>query len=292
MNLPLIALLLSVSICSTALAWDVDIRCCDDPKDFPECDRRRWRRDLSAPEWDFLKEKFGVIEEEREDGEIADVSHLRGSATDSDDHRQLDFRDSLMEDEAFDFEEEKEEEDEEDDGVDQDHRQLASEFWFRLKLHWERGFCWQGEWKHRKVRTTRNMRYNLAPGPRHLLDLSMTVFRQWCMECDGSSCGKGDLLKVQVCSTSEDKQKFQWIPLNKKEGRLKVKDKNLCWEQVSDSRQFKLQTCDSGEPKQRLVGFKPDGPFRLQPKGFKERCMSQFHEPKAGRWVCVCWYLL
>lgn len=130
-------------------------------------------------------------------------------------------------------------------------RELASNLRFNLRLHWEEGYCWQEEWRERR----------------------------WCMECDGDKCNEGDQLEIQYCENVA-RQEFSWIPTNGG-GRLKVSDKNLCFERIDNNR-FRLKTCSSSS-KQVLVGFNANKPFELYPIGFVDKkCFSNEHHPKSG----------
>jgi hypothetical protein len=119
---------------------------------------------------------------------------------------------------------------------------------FNLKLYWEKGYCWQAEWKERK----------------------------WCMECAGNTCDEDDILEIQVCEDTK-RQEFTWVPAEGG-GRLKVSNKNLCLQRMSPNF-FKLKTC-SATIKQILVGFITDGPFELHPYEDENKCLNQHHHPK------------
>ena len=167
--------------------------------------------------------------------------------------------------ESWDMMDEEYEEPESSDDVDENislevvrhltDRELASDLRFNLKIHWAVGYCWQEEWRERK----------------------------WCMECEGDSCNEDDKLAVQVCENVA-RQEFSWIPTNGG-GRLKVSNKNLCFEQV-DTNRYKLKTCSSSS-KQVLVGFNSNRPFELYPRGSEDKkCFSNnWHHPKAGEEV-------
>ncbi|KAI2492543.1 Ricin-type beta-trefoil lectin domain [Fragilaria crotonensis] len=131
-------------------------------------------------------------------------------------------------------------------------RELASTLRFNMKIHWQEGYCWQEEWKERK----------------------------WCMECDGDTCGEGDKLELQVCENVA-RQEFNWVPTSGG-GRLKVSNKNLCFERVGTN-EYRLKICSSSS-KQVLVGFNANKPFELYPRGLEgEKCLSNNrHHPKAS----------
>ncbi|KAI2506108.1 hypothetical protein MHU86_8339 [Fragilaria crotonensis] len=134
--------------------------------------------------------------------------------------------------------------------------ELSSGLRFNMKIHWQEGYCWQDEWEE----------------------------RNWCMQCDGHVCGEGDKLEVQVCE-KVTQQEFSWVPTDVG-GRLKVADKNLCFQHINRT-MYRLEVCSSSE-KQVLVGFSASTPFELYPhKLVGKRCFSSQHHPKASEEVMI-----
>jgi hypothetical protein len=104
------------------------------------------------------------------------------------------------------------------------------------------------------------------------------------MQCDGHVCGEGDKLEVQVCE-NVTQQEFSWVPTDVG-GRLKVADKNLCFQHINRT-MYRLEVCSSSE-KQVLVGFSASAPFELYPhKLVGKRCFSSQHHPKASEEVMI-----
>jgi hypothetical protein len=123
-----------LEILAVTNAWDVDIRCCDDPKDFPDCEKRRTLEngfEEESPLWALVDAEPDIHQEDESDVDTSndEVSrYLRGNEQ------------------------------------DQSRRQLDN-FRFQLRMHWEEGFCWQAEWKERKVRQN-NLREAILSGNR------------------------------------------------------------------------------------------------------------------------------
>ncbi|CAB9508153.1 receptor-like protein kinase [Seminavis robusta] len=148
-----------------------------------------------------------------------------------------------------------------DQATNQSERQILEEdpTSFMMRLHWEKGNCWQGE----------------------------RIRRQWCMACDkGDDCRSGDKLWTQFCDNSVG-QKFTWIPRvgpaddddNQNYGQLKLAYFNLCLERMTTNT-YQLQRCDSDSPYQVLVGWHPTRPFELHPTENHQKCINQHHHPR------------
>jgi len=123
---------------------------------------------------------------------------------------------------------------------------------FQLKLYWEEGYCWQNEWDE----------------------------REWCLECEGLSCGEDDYLWIKKCDDDENKQRFVYRPISGTEGGhlLPYGRQDLCWEQTRVNA-HQLRPC-SNEPKQIIMGIQFDGIFEMHPGGQPEKCLEQHHDPK------------
>lgn len=153
------------------------------------------------------------------------------------------------------------------------HRQLDGEFNFQLKMYWEEGYCWQEEWDE----------------------------REWCLECEGSSCGEDDHLWLQKCDDDEDEQRFTYEIVDATTQAVKIKPldrQDLCWTRVAVN-EHQLQPCGdgfkdeiTGLDKQVLIGLTESGSFELHPNGFaneinglvnETRCMCNHHHPKVSR---------
>ena len=126
---------------------------------------------------------------------------------------------------------------------------------FRLRLHWERGYTWQGK------RTE--------------------MF--YCMECRGS-CKSGTSIQIDNCSSSDIRQKFIAV------GRTirPASNPSLCLTVSGYGGKrspIKLRHCSSstkssGSSNQNFRDLKSSGKFELQPEGKSGRCLSQHHHPK------------
>ena len=128
-------------------------------------------------------------------------------------------------------------------------RELQSSYRFKLRMHWQLGYCWQDEW----------------------------IERFWCAQCVGTSCNEGDVLNVRACKRGVAAQEFTWIP-TKGGGRLKVARKDLCLERTGTN-EFELRNCSS-TLLQVLVGFNPYRPFEISPFGNAgKKCFTQDHHP-------------
>lgn len=93
---------------------------------------------------------------------------------------------------------------------------------FRLKLYWEHGYYWLKEfWE-----------------------------REWCMQCDGDSCGVGDKIFIHYCS-----DKSSWFLLkNLQNGstQLQIAASNLCLQLLNNTDIF-VEQCDSKAVSQKYV---------------------------------------
>jgi hypothetical protein len=129
---------------------------------------------------------------------------------------------------------------------------------FQLKMYWEPGFCWQGEWED----------------------------RVYCMDCDTRTCNEGGILELQFCSyESEDDdvrdQRLQWIPTAEDVtvGRIKAASGNLCMERI-ENKNYELRECNLDSVRQLLIGFSYTDPFEILAQYDNTRCLNQQHDPK------------
>jgi hypothetical protein len=156
-----------------------------------------------------------------------------------------------------------------------DHRNLGL-LTFQMKLHWEREYCWQGEWDERK----------------------------WCMSCYGGKCSEEEVIWIQECNDAII-QRFVWEPVDvsgrNKTGKLKPYTRqDLCLENVGAEGNysyfgvdnpnwwnFLLRTCDPDNVStQILEGYDFDNAFKLVAHNNSqtppERCITMQHHPRAG----------
>ena len=142
-----------------------------------------------------------------------------------------------------------------------------TEFSFRLRLHWQRGYYWQDDWSDREM--------------------------YWCMECESDPCREDDDVYIDTCSDS-DRQQFRKVG----DTFRPVQDSSLCWTYIgrsndylidaklvlSGKRHLVLRPCmdsRSGYVEQNFDGFKWDGEvFELHPLGREDQCITQWHHPK------------
>jgi hypothetical protein len=147
---------------------------------------------------------------------------------------------------------------------------------FQMKLHWEEGYCWQGEWDERK----------------------------WCMSCHGGTCDEEEVLWTQECNDAIV-QRFVWEPVElsgrNKTGKLKPYTRqDLCLENVGAEGNyshynldnpiwwnFLLRACDPDNASSQILdGYDFDNAFILRAhnisEGRPERCITMHHHPRAG----------
>ena len=139
-------------------------------------------------------------------------------------------------------------------GPDTTHRKLEDVTFFRVKMYWQEGYCWQEEWEE----------------------------REWCLECQGASeCRDGDYLWIKECD-DDPQQKFIYESVSGTGGgRLKPHERqDLCWERTRDNAR-QLKPCSS-DANQIIKGIKYDGPFEMVPYGAAREndCLTQSHHPK------------
>lgn len=129
----------------------------------------------------------------------------------------------------------------------------------RLRLYWEKGYRWQ--------------------------ETSKETF--WCMECDGS-CSSGNKIKIKWCSSSDNKQKFQYY-YDDKTYRPKSRP-DLCFTENGFNSKYnpiRLRTCEPGNKKQQWINdpaFDEKGrkQFEIHPARDKSKCLTQQHHPRSG----------
>ena len=136
------------------------------------------------------------------------------------------------------------------------HRELEDVDYFQIRMYWEEGYCWQEE----------------------------NFERPWCWECEGSSCGKNDMIVTMKCkSTSKQRFVYEEVKSNGMVIGGKIKPytrQDLCFERTRVNA-YQLKTCDSNT-NQIIVGFALDGRFELHPYGIEEKCLTQHHHPKSN----------
>jgi len=125
---------------------------------------------------------------------------------------------------------------------------------FRLKLFW-RDYYWQEE----------------------------DFERAWCMQCDGSSCQRGDKVRVSECDSGNEM--FRFINQENNEVQIYLADFDLCLESRSGERDLKVEECDNSESQRFWPG--PEGDFmgdrfELSPIWSRDECLTQRHHPKEG----------
>jgi hypothetical protein len=121
---------------------------------------------------------------------------------------------------------------------------------FRIKMWWQEGYYWQEE----------------------------SFERKWCFQCR-SSCNVGVEIAIRECSNSNTK--FQFVGSG--QVQVKVVDKDLCMELMSDNVKITLQKCSSSS-RQKFT----DGPGDFNGQKFELQtvavagCLSQPHHPRDG----------
>lgn len=146
---------------------------------------------------------------------------------------------------------------------------------FKLKMYWEKDYCWQLE----------------------------AFDRNWCMSCHGGSCGEDDLLWIQECNDALI-QRFVWEPVSiagrSDTGKLKpYLAQDLCLTFVGTDGTYShfgvtnprwwyylLKPCnDTNFDTQIFEGFSKAEPFEflaVNSTTNEERVLSQAHDPRAG----------
>ncbi len=143
-----------------------------------------------------------------------------------------------------------------------------TQFSFRLRMHWQRGYFWQDDWSDREM--------------------------YWCMECASESCEDNDDVYIDHCSDKE-KQQFRKVGNTLRP----ILDLNLCLTYIGDAshkmveaklvlsgkEHIILRPCFSsraGYAEQNFEDIKWNGePFELHPLGREDQCITQWHHPKA-----------
>lgn len=146
---------------------------------------------------------------------------------------------------------------------------------FQIRLHWTPESCWQG---------------------------NCNVEKNWCLQCEGRFCNRGDILWIEPCRDDlPDQQLFSWVPIptatvavlepsesktgqhlaTTEWGQLRIRDVNeveflstsfiqpryYCLERAEDLNLYTLQHCNATHPMQQFSGFDPNPgqPFELHP---------------------------
>lgn len=149
-----------------------------------------------------------------------------------------------------------------------------------MKVHWEPGYCWQGEWDD----------------------------RMWCLSCYGGTCNENEIVWTQLCNDANI-QRWVWEPVSvfipgstNRTGKLKPYTRqDLCLENVGTSETGYgffgeispwwwwnlLRPCDPNNTSTQIYdGFTTDDSFRLlffdQSQERPERCITMPHHPRAG----------
>jgi hypothetical protein len=149
------------------------------------------------------------------------------------------------------------------------HRKLDEIYNFQLKMYWEEGYCWQNEWED----------------------------REWCLECEGTSCGQDNHLWLKKCDDDKDEQRFTYKIINATTQAVKISPldrQDLCWTTIGDKEMMLKECGDTYKDevtrldKQVLIGFAEGGRFQLHPDGFDETnpnvymCISSHLHPKVS----------
>ena len=135
----------------------------------------------------------------------------------------------------------------------------SNEVGFRLKLYWEEGYYWQERTKE----------------------------TWWCMGCVDGKCEKGSKLELTNCKKKTDMDTtFAAINHGNNGHQLRVTNTDLCLQKMGDLRTILLRPCRENTsplwPLQLFTDFKKNDKFDLRPVGYKGRCLSNHHHPKAG----------
>ena len=143
-----------------------------------------------------------------------------------------------------------------------------TEFSFRLRMHWQRGYYWQDDWSDREM--------------------------YWCMECASESCEENDDIYIDYCS-DKDKQQFRKVGYTLRP----TLNSNLCLTYIGDAshsmveaklvlsgkEHILLRPClssRSGFTEQNFEDIEWNGEaFELHPLGRRDQCITQWHHPKA-----------
>lgn len=125
-------------------------------------------------------------------------------------------------------------------------RELSDDYYFNMKLHWQKGYRWQGSSSERK----------------------------WCMQCRSNRCSKGSSIKIMRCNKDDWKQHFFFD-----DGKIRSRrNKDVCLER--QGRSISLSNCSSRRQGQIWARLTKDEPFQLKIPGVADKCVSQHHHPK------------
>jgi len=124
---------------------------------------------------------------------------------------------------------------------------------FRLRMHWERGYMWQGD-------------------PRE---------KWWCMECRGD-CRRDSSVMVSQCDSTI---RQRWLAVGKTVRPASNPSLCLTVRGYSGKRNpVRLRNCNHGGD-QRFNELKSSGKFELHPETRNSHCLSQHHHPRRGEAV-------
>ncbi|KAL3823573.1 hypothetical protein ACHAXA_002914 [Cyclostephanos tholiformis] len=126
---------------------------------------------------------------------------------------------------------------------------------FRIRLHWERGYNWQG-----------------SPEEKF-----------WCMECRGD-CRSGSVIQIDDCTSTSARQKFIAIAKTLRPASNPALCITVTGYNGRDS-PVKLRDCDRGSSSQNFLEVRKDEKFELRSQDNADRCLSQHHHPKRAEVV-------
>jgi hypothetical protein len=142
----------------------------------------------------------------------------------------------------------------EDKNEEEDHED-SSGGGFRLRLYWEDGYYWQESHSEKK----------------------------YCMQCDGSSCGDGDKVRIQTCGG--DNTKFEFYKRSGGEANIRDTKSSRCMR--VEGGKIRMRDCDSGDSKQRFTGSFSSSKFEIHPQDDSDKCVTQQHHPKPGEELII-----
>jgi hypothetical protein len=121
-----------------------------------------------------------------------------------------------------------------------------------MKLYWQQGYNWQGEFSERK----------------------------WYASCDGSDCDAGD--HVRLRESGSGNTRYLLLLHGDDTAQIQVAGSNLCFEQRSRGSNTLVRRCDASDRKQRYKSGQGDfggNRFELQPLDYFG-CLTNPHHPR------------